>query len=86
MPIQPKTRRPDMEEPRGIPDAAIEGAMEVDETSNADKFAQPGPGLSDSQAEANRSANKRNPDIEKFHDGSEARGRELDEEWEVLEE
>jgi hypothetical protein len=75
MPIQPKTRRPDLDQPRGIADAAIEGAMEADEISNAD-----------TQFEPAQSAGRGNPDIEKFHDDGDAHGRGLDDEWEVLEE
>jgi hypothetical protein len=84
MPSQSKIRRPDSDEPTGISAAAIEGAEQAAPGRNADKLAQPGPGLSDTRAEGNYSEMKRNPDVEKFHDGGAARTPDADDEWEVL--
>jgi hypothetical protein len=85
MPTQSKTRRPDSDEPTGISAAAIEGAEEATPGRNTDKLAQPGPGLADTRAERDYSEMKRNPDVEKFHDGGDARRPDSDDdEWEVL--
>jgi hypothetical protein len=74
-------------QPRGIPNAAIEGAEQAKRSLDPDSsMAQPGPGLSDVARESNPSAgNKQNPDVEKFHDGSNASPDDF-EESEVLEE
>ena len=84
MPSQSKTRRPESDEPTGISAAALEGAEQANPDQNGDNLAQPGPGLSDTRAEGNYSEMKRNPDVEKFHDGSAARQSEPDDDWEVL--
>jgi hypothetical protein len=84
MPSQSKTRRRDSDQPTGISAAAIEGAEQAIPGRNADKLAQPGPGLADTRAEGKYSVMKRNPDVEKFHDRGDARRRDADDEWEVL--
>jgi len=73
------------QQPRGIPNAAIEGAEQAAKRSlDPDRsVAQPGPGMSDVTRESNPSAaGKQNPDVEKFHDGSNASPDDF--EWEVL--
>ena len=86
---QPKSssRADDENSMRGIPNAAIEGAEQAERSLDPDSsVGQPGPGLSDVARESNPSAgNKQNPDVEKFHDGSNASPDDF-EEWEVLEE
>jgi hypothetical protein len=79
---QTQSRRTDEDQPRGISAAAIEGAENAKLSPNADKLAQPGPGLSDQPRRSNPNDAKRNPDVEKWHDGSEASPDDF--EWEVL--
>ena len=76
-------------QPRGIPDAAIEGDEQATRSLDPDhdrSLSQPGPGLSDAPRESNASAEKRDPDVERFHDGSSAAHPDAPDEWEVLEE
>jgi len=65
--------------PRGISAAAIEGATDAKASLDADKLAQPGPGLSDEARESNDSAGKTRPDAAAFQKASNANPDDFDE-------